>query len=195
MIGGVDINIHIQNRFRKLKFDNKKTNKNCPISTVSIPYNKMFYEKCSYILNKYNIRTVPLVNNKLNNIIKLGKDKIQKLDTCGVVYKINCLSCPATYIGETKRMLKTRIKEHERDKDNKSVIATHQKTNKHTVDWNNIKILDKEQNYVKRIISEIHTNLNNYTINRIEDTQNLSFVYKKLLRNFLPKNVNNSDNI
>ena len=177
------INIHIQNRLRKLKFNNRKTNENRPLTTISIPYSNTFYKKCSYILNKYNIRTVPLINKKLNNIIKLGKDKIEKSETCGVVYKINCMSCSATYIGETKRMSKIRVKEHERDKENKSVIATHQRTENHTVDWKNIQILDREKDYTKRIISEmLHINLNHNTINRIEDTQNLNVIYKKLLR-------------
>jgi len=32
-----------------------------------------------------------------------------------IVYKIGCLDCDATYVGQTKRQLGTRIKEHVAD--------------------------------------------------------------------------------
>ena len=49
--------------------------------------------------------------NKLNTIIKTGKDPLLKDDHCGVVYKINCLNWESSYVGQTKTKLKTRIKE------------------------------------------------------------------------------------
>ena len=49
------------------------------------------------------------------NYLKLGKDKSDKWDQTGVVYKFTCKNCPATYIGETKRSLKTRINEHKKN--------------------------------------------------------------------------------
>ena len=77
------------------------------------------------------------------------------MNTCEEVYKINCKSYPATYVGETKWALKNRIKEHQNDKNSKSLIALHSKNNSHTIDWYNIQILDKENNYNKRIVSEM----------------------------------------
>ena len=43
------------------------------------------------------------------------KDKINKFDQRGVVYKTPCLDCTGVYIGETGRSFKTRRKEHQRD--------------------------------------------------------------------------------
>ena len=40
------------------------------------------------------------------------KDKDDPKDREGVVYKITCCHCQATYIGETDRNLNTRITEH-----------------------------------------------------------------------------------
>ena len=41
------------------------------------------------------------------------KDKINKFDQRGVVYKISCLDCTGVYIGETGRSFKIRRKEHQ----------------------------------------------------------------------------------
>ena len=66
---------------------------------------------------------------------------------------------PATYIGERKRALETRINEHKKDLGKKSVVAAHAIDNVHEIKWKDVKILDKEPNYNKRIISEmLHIN-------------------------------------
>jgi len=48
--------------------------------------------------------------NKLNKFIKLDKNKLEKTEQCNVIYKISCLD--STYVGQTKRKLKIKIKEH-----------------------------------------------------------------------------------
>ena len=60
-------------------------------------------------LTKYNIRSVSSLNRKLNNIIRLGKDKTDKWDTPGAAYKFDCQKCDACYIGESKRPVFARI--------------------------------------------------------------------------------------
>jgi len=51
--------------------------------------------------------------NKLNTFIKVQKDKLPSVHF-NVVYKINCQNYDASYqMGQTKRLLKTRIKEHQ----------------------------------------------------------------------------------
>jgi len=45
--------------------------------------------------------------NKLNTFIRAQKDKLPTLHS-NVVYKINCQNCDASYVGQTKRLLKTR---------------------------------------------------------------------------------------
>jgi len=56
--------------------------------------------------------TIP---RKLDNVIKRGKDRLNNQQVIEVVYKINCNDCEyiyKVYIGQTKRHLVTRIKEH-----------------------------------------------------------------------------------
>jgi len=50
--------------------------------------------------------------NKMNRIIKIHKDQIEHDYKNNIVYKIYCQNCDASYVGQTKRQLKTRIKEH-----------------------------------------------------------------------------------
>jgi len=77
----------------------------------------------------------------------------------GVVYKIDCNDCNASYIGQTNRHLITRIKKHRSDikkhSDNFSVVSKHRFTQNHDFDWSNPKILHREKHRKKREIAEM----------------------------------------
>ena len=73
-----------------------------------------------------------------------------------MLYKIFCNNCEVSYVGQTKRKLKTRLNEHIADinkkTDSSSVITDHR------INYNIIligKILDKKPSYNKRLISEM----------------------------------------
>ena len=115
---------------------------------------------------QHNTNVVYSTKNKLNNIIKLGKDKTKTYDNVNVVYKIKCKDCSASYVGQTGRRLNVRIKElaikYDMQDDNSSLYI-HKIDNNHTIDFSNIKILDTESNRGKRLFSEalfIHTQTN-----------------------------------
>ena len=61
-----------------------------------------------------------------------------------VVYEVPC-TCGKVYIGETKRLLETRLKEHKdactRYLTDKSAIAEHAWANDHPINWAEVKIL------------------------------------------------------
>ncbi|EFN66416.1 hypothetical protein EAG_06731, partial [Camponotus floridanus] len=90
--------------------------------------------------------------NNLCRFIKVGKDKLDKDSRSNIVYKINCMDCDASYVGQTGRLLRTRIKEHKRNLT--SVIAEHRAL-EHTFDFDDIKVLDEETFLGKRLISEM----------------------------------------
>jgi len=52
--------------------------------------------------------------HKLGRIIKAQKDLLLLGFTKNVVYKLNCKNCDATYIGQTKKRLNTRVVEHKK---------------------------------------------------------------------------------
>jgi len=61
-----------------------------------------------------------------------------------VIYQINCLDCDASYVGQTKRTLNTRVCERrnhaKRTSTQNSVITDHRLKSRHEFDWDNVKI-------------------------------------------------------
>ena len=74
----------------------------------------------------FNIQTIPKLNNKLDNIIRLGKDAFDKMEKTEVIYKFCCNNCSLFYVGESKRSLVTRLDEH-KDSVNKSTVVSNHK--------------------------------------------------------------------
>ena len=83
------------------------------------------------------------------------KDKIKDLESQSqVIYKINCKSCDASYIGKTQRILYHRIHEHMTD--NKSACYQHSVSNAgHEFDYENIEVIEKADNNTKQLVKEL----------------------------------------
>ena len=65
-----------------------------------------------------------------------------------LVYKVTCQKCAVVYIGQTKRDLKSRIKEDQRaielQRPKKSALCQHSIKNDHFNNWSEAKILKVE---------------------------------------------------
>jgi len=114
------------------------------------------------------------------------KDKLPSLSRPNVVYKIECSNCEASYVGQTKRTLNTRVSEHrghiKRNSTQPSVITDHRIATNHDFKWTDVKVLDVEKNYKKRLISEmIHIKLQKHGLNSQNDTDLLDPIYNDLL--------------
>ena len=82
------------------------------------------------------------------------KDNIVR-DKTGTIYKITCDNCDRTYIGESDRSLHRRINEHLAiNRSSLTAVAEHNKNNKHTFSWDNVEIVGRENNTLKRKIRE-----------------------------------------
>ncbi|KAJ8680705.1 hypothetical protein QAD02_016492 [Eretmocerus hayati] len=128
-------------------------------------------------------------NNKFNRFIRLGKDRIDHKEKTHVVYQLNCLECPKSYIGQTKQFLKKRISQHRNNINNRSqqpnVLTLHRLEDGHEFDWENPRILDTEQHYNKRLISEMfRIQLERDSLNIREDTKKLNSLYKNFFIDF-----------
>jgi hypothetical protein len=134
---------------------------------------------------KYDCNVAFTIPHKLNKFITTGKDHIDRLSCNDVVYKINCKDCDSSYVGQTKRQLKTRVSEHRADITkplSPSVISVHRIEENHEFDWENVEILDKEPSFVKRSISEmLYIKRQHRGLNKQSDTELLSEVYLPIL--------------
>jgi len=151
-----------------------------------IPYIKPISDMISSVFYKSDTMVGFRCLNKLNRFIKVQKDQSQPSTRNNVVYKINCKDCDASYVGQTKRQLSTRIKEHinniRLDPSKHSVVSEHIKNFNHTFDWEKTKILDTEPFFHKRLISEmIYIKEQKNGINCIKDTEMLDGSYFNIL--------------
>ena len=83
-----------------------------PVTTATIPYFRGTSETIARILQPYNIRVAHKPITTLRRLLTNVKDKDKPEDRQGVVYKIKCCDCQASYIGESGRNLSTRLTEH-----------------------------------------------------------------------------------
>jgi len=148
--------------------------------------------KIEHIFKRF-LNTTKFVYYNNKNVYRLFskvKDKDDISQQSNIVYKINCNNCNTCYIGQTKQYFKDRLRQHKNDcnitninKVNKTALATHHfKEENHNFDFDNARIVDRENNWLKRNISEmIQIELNTNNINFKTDTQNLNPHYKNLL--------------
>ena len=84
------------------------------------------------------------------------KDRQTALHSSGAVYKLNC-SCGQSYIGQTKRNLKSRINDHKpkNSTNNETDVSQHLKNNPdHTINFYSPEILVQSNNIRKLRIKE-----------------------------------------
>lgn len=125
-----------------------------PLKRVSVPFDKDITQKLKTQLREFGLDLVfSSRNNQLASSLGSTKDSIDVLGRAGV-YKIKCKHCSKMYVGQTKRTLATRFKEHlaevtkavkQTDKgishNFKSTVAEHIFTENHDITTNDITIL------------------------------------------------------
>ena len=153
------IDFHLKKRLKNLTFSNsRKTKTFNNKAIISLPYVKELELFNHHFFTQVSTKVVYSTKNKLSSIIKLGKDKTDKVNQANVVYKINCKDCNASYVGQTSRRLQVRAKEHAKkykDKDQNSGLFMHTHDNNHTIDFQNIKILDNDINNGKNFFLKL----------------------------------------
>ena len=118
----------------KQHFSKNKCSEILKKKKIVLPFLKNITPKIQNCFKKFNINLINKTTNKLNSVIKLGKDALEKSEQSGIVYEIGCRGCDSVYIGQSKRKLNVRVNEHKRDvknKDKKSALANHVIDTKH----------------------------------------------------------------
>jgi len=116
------------------------------IKYFAIPYIRNISETTVSIINKSNLKVGFRSLNKINKFIRVHKDQTEHTHKKNVVYKIHYKDCDVSYVEQTKRQLRTRVKEHHNnfklDESKHSVVSEHMLSCYHSFDWNQVRILD-----------------------------------------------------
>lgn len=148
----------------ELERENEKT------SWAGFNYNSEILPKIRSILNRFDIKISECSKNKLINIIGGSKDKVPVHQQSGI-YSIKCNCCGEIYIGQTRRALIKRFKEHKRhtkkNATEKSSVARHMTENGHCFDISSLKLVKRVDEFYKLNAFE------SFYINRIKNKHTL----------------------
>jgi hypothetical protein len=166
---------------------------------VVIPYVKNVSEALARVYRKHNIGVAMRPHSTLRRFLVHPKDKTLTEEVCGCVYKIPYKNCETVYIGETGRKLGTRINEHKKDAKNSpqvftrsgrkqsetiehsSAVTNHKATHNHVIDWEGVKVMDRENNTALRKLREsVAIAKERRVMNRDEGGYQLSPIYRPL---------------
>jgi hypothetical protein len=155
-----------------------------PVTTVTLPYVQGVTEAIRRLLLGLDIRVRFYPHSTLCRLLVRPKDPVPPDNRKGVVYRIPCMCCSQSYIGQTGRTLTCRLKEHKRAVSqgdfNASALAEHAVNTGHQIDWSNAGVLDSSQFYYQRLYLE------SWYIQQHKDTLNrerglLPSVYRGLM--------------
>ena len=144
---------------------------NNPNSFACIPYIQGVSEAISRVLAEIDIHTYFKPVNTIRSMVSHPKDRVPLLSKSGVVYKVECGCCNASYVGETKRRLESRLAEHrkavQKGEVNASALAEHVWNVGHHVNWDSMKVLSVSGRHYSRLALEaIHIRRQKNSLNR-----------------------------
>ena len=117
-----------------------------------------FSEAVIQMFATIKVRVLFRPHNMLRRQLVRVKDPTPTLHTSNVVYSIPCKTCSSVYIGQTGRLLKTRVDEHKTAvkyaRTEESVVAEHVWVHNHQVDFQSVSILARESNLHRRLALE-----------------------------------------
>ena len=158
----IDIERMITKHSRKIKNSRMSTlftqkrqqDKNNTYKRHSIAFTPEITNNLKIPFKKHNMYMVFSNRGRLKDILGSTKDKSDHLEKSGI-YEIDCGDCDMKYVGQTRRKLKTRFKEHmdaiKNNQTQKSSVAAHVLDNNHwNISQNNLKLL-KEVNNTKKL--------------------------------------------
>ena len=150
---------------------------------VVAPYVEGVSERLQRVFKSYGVSVCHKPHQTLRKLLVAPKDKTKVEEQSGVVYRIPCSSCNKVYVGETKRVLGERLKEHTaKTAYNLSAIAEHCQKTGHEPDLENVSVLCREDKFLPRKIREaIYIKKETSpTLNR-DGGRELSSIYDSLL--------------
>ena len=126
--------------------------------TIVLPYIRGLSEAIKRTFSALDIRVVHRPHTTLRQLLVRPKDRIPSMQNSGVVYSIPCSACPGVYIGQTGRLLGTRLTEHKAAvkfaRTDVSAVAEHVWHHNHQMDFQSTTVLAREDNSQRRSLLE-----------------------------------------
>ena len=128
--------------------------------SVMIPYVAWVSERIKNSLKTHSINTIFKPIEKLRGKLVRLKDRTPREKKSNLVYGIPCGSgqCNETYVGETTQSLKARMRQHQHPNNSSpaqtSAVYLHHLDTGHTFNMDEVIILDREEDWVRRGIKE-----------------------------------------
>ena len=150
-----------------------------PKGSVTLPHLGPVTDALARNIRKRGVQVHIRPTNTIRSRLVHPKDKLDKLDQAGVVYKIECKECDDTYVGESARQLKDRFNEHHRSS---SPVGQHLKERRHSIDNDSIAVIHREEGWFKRGVAEsIHVRRERPTLNLGRERHTLPPIYNELM--------------
>nr|VZI28749.1 unnamed protein product [Spirometra erinaceieuropaei] len=140
-----------------LRKRDERQNRADPKFWRAIPYIKNVSEAVSSLLAPLGVGVAHRPEATMRRQVMRPKDPLPRQETSGVVYRIWCSCGQSNYVGETGRLLRTRIAENVaavRRNDANSQVAAHSTRPGHTFKFDEAKILARGDNRVSRKLLE-----------------------------------------
>lgn len=136
----------------------------------AMTYNAHTFDALSKSFKKEHIALAPKTTTKLKSLLHSTKDKRDDDDKPGI-YKAKCAVCGVVYIGQTRRSLKVRVREHlsyiHKNEAYRSGLAEHIITQQHSISDTDFKLIENESNAIRLdILESMHIHLNKNNVNR-----------------------------
>jgi len=102
-----------------------------------------------------DLQVVLVSPRRVGDLFKFKDRVTDPMKQSNVVYHLKCKDCDAEYIGKTERILLLRMKEHwSESASNQNSTHRHCIATGHTIDYDNVKILDRADKYYKILLKE-----------------------------------------
>ena len=147
---------------------------------ITLPYVGQVTDALARNIRKAGVAVHMKPFNTLRQHLVHPKDKVTQEDKSGLVYQIKCGDCEASYVGETGRKLKERVKEHHKNK--ASPIGEHLSRASHSFTNDEVSILHQEPDWFRRGVAEaIYIHRETPSLNKDSGRHNLPAIYREIL--------------
>jgi hypothetical protein len=169
------------------------------LGTLVVPFVKELQPALRALCTQLNLKLLYKRTVNLGNLLAPRRPATEKMHQKNVVYKISCRHCVACYVGQTKRLLATRVKEHRKSVEAAMISSAVDRAGRndtglpahcldtnfvHQFDFENVEVLCREPHWGKRLKKEaMFIAMVENTCN-IQKGRDLNPVWLPLLRHF-----------